>query len=152
MGFGKVDMFTKERRSEIMRRITGKDTQPEIAVRRVLHRMGYRFRLHRKDLPGNPDVVLPRWKTAVFVHGCFWHGHDCKKGSGTRRPKSNTAYWNAKIDRNVQRDTRHGRALRRLGWKRIVIWACETKDEQALERKLRKVLPSRSETARASQV
>lgn len=107
-------MFTKERRSEIMRRITGKDTQPEIVVRRVLHRMGYRFRLHRKDLPGNPDVVLPRWKTAVFVHGCFWHGHDCKKGSGKRRPKSNTVYWNAKIDRNMQRDEKHGRELQRL--------------------------------------
>src|SRR5687768_11437646 len=98
IGFGKMDVFTKARRSEIMRRITDKDTQPEMAVRRLLHRMGYRFRLHRKDLPGNPDVVLPRWKTAVFVHGCFWHGHDCKKGSGNRRPKSNTAYWNTKID------------------------------------------------------
>jgi DNA mismatch endonuclease (patch repair protein) len=124
-----------------MRRITGKHTKPERIVRRVLHRMGYRFGLHGKDLPGNPDVVLPRWRIAVFVHGCFWHGHCCKKGSGRRRPKSNTAYWNAKLDQNVKRDKRHARELQRLGWKRVVIWACETNDEQALEAKLQRVLP-----------
>jgi DNA mismatch endonuclease (patch repair protein) len=136
-----VDVFTRERRSEIMRRIASKHTQPEKIVRRVLHRMGYRFRLHGGDLPGNPDVVLPRWRIVVFVHGCFWHGHRCKKGSSRRRPKSNTDYWNAKLDRNVRRDKRHGQELQRLGWKRIVIWACETKDEQALEARLRRVLP-----------
>ncbi len=135
-----------------MRLITGKDTEPEIIVRRVLHRLGFRFRLHRKDLPGNPDVVLPRRKTVIFIHGCFWHGHGCKKGSGKRRPKSNTDYWNAKLDRNVKRDRKHVRKLRQLGWKWIVIWACETKNEQGLEKKLRKLLPAREETATAGQV
>ena len=83
-----MDMFTPKRRSEIMALITGKDTKPEVAVRRVLHGLGLRFRLHRSDLPGKPDVVLPKWKTVVFVHGCFWHGHDCKKGSAHRKPKT----------------------------------------------------------------
>ena len=93
-----ADMFTKEGRSEIMARITDRDTQPEMAVRRLLHRMGLRFRLHGKGLPGKPDIVLRKWMTLVFVHGCFWHGHDCKRGSGKRRPKSNAGYWNPKIE------------------------------------------------------
>jgi DNA mismatch endonuclease, patch repair protein len=93
-----ADMFSKDRRSEIMRRIEGKNAQPELRVRRLLHALGFRFRLHRKDLPGNPDIVLPKRKTVLFVHGCFWHGHSCKKGSANRRPKGNTVYWNKKLD------------------------------------------------------
>jgi DNA mismatch endonuclease, patch repair protein len=132
-----ADMFTTERRSEIMGRITAKDTAPEILVRRLLHRLGFRFRLHRKDLPGKPDVVLPKLKTVVFIHGCFWHGHDCKKGSAGRKPKSNTAYWNRKLQRNVERDVIHAERLCELGWKRVVIWACETRNAERLEERLR---------------
>lgn len=138
-----VDSFTKKRRSEIMGRITSKDTQPEKCVRRVLHRLGLRFRLHRKDLPGKPDIVLPKWRTVIFVHGCFWHGHDCKRGSGKRRPKSNTSYWNPKIEGNMARDAKHAKALGALGWRRIVIWACETASSEPLEARLRDIFPGR---------
>lgn len=132
-----MDMFSRQRRSEIMRRITSKDTEPEILVRRMLHRLGYRFRLHRKDLPGKPDIVLPKLQTAVFVHGCFWHGHDCKKGSAARKPKSNTDYWDRKLDRNRQRDARNAEALLALGWKVVLVWACETKNAESLGERLR---------------
>jgi DNA mismatch endonuclease (patch repair protein) len=137
-----VDMFTKERRSEIMARITDRDTKPEMVVRRLLHRMGLRFRLHGGDLPGRPDIVLPRWATVVFVHGCFWHGHTCKRGSRKRRPKSNASYWNPKIEGNMERDGKHARALRRLGWRRIVVWDCETADLDRLEARLGDLFPS----------
>jgi DNA mismatch endonuclease (patch repair protein) len=137
-----TDMFTKARRSEIMARITDKDTEPELRVRRALHKMGRRFRLHRKDLPGKPDIVLPKLRIVIFVHGCFWHGHDCKKGSSRRRPKSNTGYWNKKLDRNMRRDAEHAAKLRELGWKRVVIWACETGDPEQLEVLLQAVLQS----------
>lgn len=130
-----ADQVSPERRSEIMRRITGRDTAPEMAVRRLLHRMGLRFRLYRKDLPGKPDVVLPRWKVVILVHGCFWHGHDCSPK--VRRPKSNTAYWNPKIERNMRRDAENVERLRSLGWSPVVIWACETRDLTALEGRLR---------------
>ena len=131
-----MDVFTKERRSEIMARIKGKDTVPEIRVRKLLHRLGFRFRLHRKDLPGKPDLTLPKFRTVVFVHGCFWHGHDCKRGSANRKPKSNTAYWNAKLKRNLERDDRLGVEYRQLGWKRIIVWACETERMNRLEARL----------------
>jgi DNA mismatch endonuclease (patch repair protein) len=124
-GAAMSDMFTPERRSEIMGRIRSNDTKPEMTVRRALHRAGYRYRLHRRSLPGKPDLVLPRFKTVVFVHGCFWHGHTCKDG---RRPKSHTDYWEHKLDRNLQRDVRAREELVKLGWKPIVIWACEVKD------------------------
>lgn len=142
-----MDMFTKIRRSEIMAQITGKDTQPEMRVRRILHSMGLRFRLHRTDLPGKPDIVLPKWKTVVFVHGCFWHGHDCRKGSQRRRPKSNAGYWDRKLDRNIERDACHAKRLDALGWKRVVIWACETVKLEQLERRLRKIFPRPQATA-----
>ena len=132
-----MDMVSAERRSEIMRGIRSKDTQPEMIVRQVVHSMGYRFRLHRADLPGKPDLVLPKWKTVILVNGCFWHGHTCKNG---RRPKSNTDYWNEKLDRNKTRDAKNAAALRRLGWRKIVIWACETTDVEKLEQKLRRLL------------
>ena len=134
-----VDMVPPDRRSEIMCRITGKDTEPEMAVRRLLHALGFRFRLHRKDLPGKPDIVLPKFKTAILVHGCFWHGHGCSPKN--RRPKSNTDYWNPKIDRNIRRDAENLKKLNSLGWKAVVVWACELKTPEALEAKLLASLP-----------
>jgi DNA mismatch endonuclease (patch repair protein) len=108
-------------RSEVMARVRSKDTAPEMAVRRAVHAAGFRFRLHRKSLPGSPDLVFVSWTIAVFVNGCFWHGHSCKDGA---RPSSNTEYWDRKIRRNVARDKLNYQALRRMGWKPIVIWTC----------------------------
>ena len=133
-----VDMVPPERRSEIMRLITCKNTQPELIVRRILHRLGYRFRLHRKDLPGNPDIVLPKHRTVVFVHGCFWHHHNCRRGN--RVPKSNTEYWTSKIRRNSQRDKHNATLLHQLGWRRIVIWECQVKDTKTLCNRLANLL------------
>jgi DNA mismatch endonuclease (patch repair protein) len=104
-----------------MAAIKSKNTQPELYVRKVLHAAGFRFRLNRKDLPGTPDIVLPRYKTAVFVHGCFWHGHTCKKA---HTPRSNTAYWSAKIERNKNRDARSEAGLREAGWRTVTLWEC----------------------------
>jgi DNA mismatch endonuclease (patch repair protein) len=129
-----TDTFTRQRRSEIMGRIRSTDTVPERTVRSLLHRAGFRFRLHSKTLPGKPDIVLPRYNTVVFVHGCLWHGHEnCRRG---RRPKSNTDYWNRKIDRNLTRDAANAEILKSLGWKRIVVWECELKDIAALKQRL----------------
>lgn len=129
-----MDTFTRKQRSDIMRRIRSTDTRAELVVRSLLHRAGFRFRLHNKQLPGKPDIVLPRYKTVVFVHGCFWHGHKgCKEG---RRPKSNTEYWNRKLDRNLRRDAANSKLLRKLGWKRIVVWECELKNIEALKQRL----------------
>lgn len=132
-----MDMFSPERRSEIMARIRSGETSPELTVRRHLHHAGFRYRLHVKNLPGNPDIVLPRYKTAVFVHGCFWHGHDCKDG---RRPKSNTEYWTRKLDRNQERDVRVQGELRALGWRPVVIWACEARSTPSLEKLMKEGL------------
>lgn len=108
-----------------MGRIRGKDTKPEMLVRKKLHAAGFRFRLHRKDLPGRPDITLPRHKTVIFVHGCFWHGHEgCK---ANRIPKTNEAFWREKIDRNRQRDARNKADLIALGWKVVEVWECEVR-------------------------
>lgn len=139
-----MDMYTKKRRSQIMGRITSKNTLPEIRVRQVLHRLGYRFRIHRKDLPGKPDIVLPKLETVIFVHGCFWHGHTCCDG---RRPKTNTDYWNQKLDRNIQRDREHAKLLRVLGWRRVVVWECETLNTSRLEIRLCALLCRRTAKA-----
>ena len=133
-----ADVFSEKKRSWIMSRVKGKDTSPERAVRSLVHDLGYRFRLHRKDLPGCPDIVLPRHRKIVFVHGCFWHGH--KGCARSARPTSNTRFWNAKIDSNVQRDRRNIRALRRRGWSVLVVWTCELRDPEKLERRLRRFL------------
>jgi DNA mismatch endonuclease (patch repair protein) len=118
-----VDRLSREHRSWNMSRIRGKDTKPELAVRSALHRAGYRFRLHRKYLPGQPDIVLLKYRTVVFVHGCFWHRHKgCKFAYA---PKSRVAFWNEKFLRNVDRDRRNANALRRLGWRVITIWECQ---------------------------
>jgi DNA mismatch endonuclease (patch repair protein) len=113
-------------RSAIMRSIRGKDTSPELVVRQTAHRLGFRFRLHRRDLPGRPDLAFPGRRKVIFVHGCWWHGHNCKRGS--RPARDNAAYWTAKIKRNVERDAVNAAALRELGWDVLVVWECELKD------------------------
>jgi DNA mismatch endonuclease, patch repair protein len=125
-------------RSAIMRAVKSKDTTPELLVRRLAHSLGFRFRLHRRDLPGNPDLTFPRLQRIIFVNGCFWHGHDCARGA--RVPKANRSYWTAKIDRNRERDVRTGKELRALGWKVLVVWECETKDVDSLAGKIREFL------------
>ena len=133
-----MDVFSKEKRSAIMARVRSVDTTPEIAVRSLLHRMGYRFRLHRKDLPGKPDIVMPGRRTVIFVHGCFWHQHtNC---TAAARPTSNCDYWNAKLDRNIVRDAGCQKQLRSLGWKVIVVWECEVRNLSRLEKRLRRSL------------
>lgn len=129
-----VDRLTPERRSWLMSRVGGKNTTPEVVVRRVAHSLGLRFRLHRKDLPGTPDIVFPKWKIAIFVHGCFWHRHPgCTKAS---IPKSRTEFWQAKFDSNVQRDKKNVEILVSQGWSVITIWECETKNVENLRAKL----------------
>jgi len=131
---------TVEQRSKIMRAVKSTNTAPEMLVRRLAHRMGYRFRLHRKDLPGKPDLVFPIRRKVIFVHGCFWHGHEC--GRGARQPVNNRAYWERKIAGNRVRDEGIPARLRSLGWKSLVIWECETRAEDRLEKRLRKFLGS----------
>jgi DNA mismatch endonuclease (patch repair protein) len=125
-----MDTFTPAQRSEVMKRVRGKDTAPEIAVRSLVHGMGFRFALHRRDLPGNPDLVFPARDRVIFVHGCFWHGHSCR--AGQNRPASNTGYWTTKLDRNRARDKVNRRQLRNLGWKVLVIWECELRRPERL--------------------
>jgi len=129
-----VDIFTTDKRSEIMSRIKNRDTAPEIKVRSIIHRMGYRFRLHRKDLPGNPDIVFPKHKKIIFVNGCFWHGH--KNCIRSKRPSSNKNFWDQKIDKNITRDKNIRKALNKSGWKVLVIWQCEINDINKLEVKI----------------
>ncbi len=121
-------------RSAIMRAVKSKDTKPEMIVRRLAHRLGYRYRLHRADLPGKPDLTFPGRRKIVFVHGCWWHGHDCKRGA--RAAKGNAAYWLGKIGRNVERDRGNYAALAAMGWKIAVIWECQLKDMAAVERSM----------------
>ena len=132
-----VDRLTPERRSWLMSRVKGKNTTPELRVRRAAHALGLRFRLHRSDLPGTPDLVFPKWHIAVFVHGCFWHRHKgCTKAS---TPKSRSDYWTKKFQQNTQRDRRNSRHLRRAGWSVLTIWECETKQASKLTDKLIKL-------------
>ena len=123
-----------EQRSRNMSAIKSKNTKPEIAVRKLLHSMGYRFRLHRKDLPGSPDIVLPKYKTAIFVHGCFWHRHEnCKYAS---HPKTRKEFWENKFKSNVKRDLEIQEKIKNIGWKSVVIWECETKNIENLRDKI----------------
>ena len=133
-----TDVYGPEKRSAVMRRVKGRDTTPELTVRRALTRLGARYRLHRKDLPGKPDIVMPGRRLAIFVHGCFWHGHDCARGA--RVPKQNRDYWVAKVARNVARDARTREALGVAGWRVETIWECELKDAPGLETRLRALL------------
>jgi len=130
-----MDSFDPRMRSEIMRRVRSHSTAPEMAVRRLLHSLGYRYRLHALDLPGKPDIVFRRRKKVVQVHGCFWHQHPgCSRGE--RTPASNKTYWEEKLRRNRKRDARNLRALSDLGWEAVVVWECETKDAGELVNRL----------------
>jgi DNA mismatch endonuclease, patch repair protein len=125
-----------------MRRVKGRDTTPELIVRRLIWRLGGRYRLHRRDLPGKPDIVLPGRRLAVFVHGCFWHGHDCARGA--RVPKANRDYWTGKIARNRARDAAAHAALVAAGWRVETVWECELKDAEALEARFAALLAATS--------
>jgi DNA mismatch endonuclease (patch repair protein) len=124
-------------RSENMRRIRSKGMLPELAVRSMVHRMGFRFRLHRKNLPGKPDLVFVSRRKVIFVHGCFWHAHDCRIA---HKPKSNADYWEPKLKRNQARDVRNLKALRAAGWKSLVIWECQVKKGSPVGTRIRKFL------------
>jgi DNA mismatch endonuclease (patch repair protein) len=136
----RADVFDIEKRSAIMRAVKSRDTSPERAVRAAVRALGYerRYRLNGARLPGKPDLVFGGMGKAVFVHGCFWHGHDCKRGA--REPKDNASYWRTKIGRNRARDAAALKALRKDGWSALVVWECETRDAGALARKLRSFL------------
>jgi DNA mismatch endonuclease, patch repair protein len=129
-----MDSLTKKRRSWNMSRIRGKNTSPEKRVRSLLHRMGYRFRIHVPYLPGRPDIVLPKHRTVIFVHGCFWHRHRGCKNCST--PSNNRGFWVTKLEGNAARDRVQQRTLRRLGWRPIVVWECETEKPDKLDRTL----------------
>jgi len=129
-----TDVFPSEKRSWIMSRVREKNTSPELKVRSLIHRLGFRFRLHRKDLPGKPDLVFPSRKKVIFVNGCFWHGHDCARGN--RLPKTNWEYWVEKIHRNIERDANHQSNLKALGWDVLVVWECEIKDTKELAKRI----------------
>jgi DNA mismatch endonuclease (patch repair protein) len=116
------DVFSPSKRSEVMRAVKSKDTAPELELRAALKAHGFPFRIHAESLPGTPDVVFPRQRVAIFVHGCFWHGHDCPRGR--RSPKTNAAYWRKKITRNQARDAAAARALRKAGWRVFTVWEC----------------------------
>jgi DNA mismatch endonuclease (patch repair protein) len=132
-----ADNRTEEQRSANMRAVRGKNTAPEILIRSTLHRLGYRFRLHRRDLPGTPDIVFPARKSVMFVHGCFWHGHECPRGIV---PSSNVDFWQRKIAKNRERDGRSQKQLRREGWKVLTVWECETKNKSRLAKRLSRFL------------
>lgn len=122
----RTDTFPKKKRSEIMRAVKGRDTGPEMKIRKALHTHGFRYRLNDRRLPGSPDLVFPKYHAVLFVHGCFWHGHDCARGA--RTPKTNARYWREKIARNVKRDAAACAALRRLGWRIKISWECDLQD------------------------
>lgn len=134
-----TDVHTTEQRRRNMAAIKGKNTKPELVVRSTLNALGYRFRLHRDDLPGKPDILLPKYETAIFVHGCFWHSHQCRYGRVA--PATRSEFWTAKRTATKLRDKLKARELRRLGWKVWTIWECQTKDEGLLERKIGLILP-----------
>jgi DNA mismatch endonuclease (patch repair protein) len=121
-----------------MRAVKSRDTRPELIVRRLAHSMGYRYRLHRTDLPGKPDMVFPARKAVIFTHGCFWHGHKCKRGA--RAPKRNADYWAAKIARNKKRDRDTLKQLKAAGWRTLVIWECELRSAEQLSNRLKRYL------------
>lgn len=129
-----ADKFSPEKRAAVMRAVKGKNTAPEMAVRRAAFALGARYRLHGAALPGKPDLVFTARRKVIFVHGCFWHGHACKRGA--RAPKANAAYWSAKIARNGARDAAALSALESLGWSALVVWECETRDAAALSARL----------------
>jgi DNA mismatch endonuclease (patch repair protein) len=128
-----VDRLDTARRSRLMQKVRTKDTGPELQVRKLLHGLGYRYRLHRKDLPGTPDIVFPSRRIAIFVHGCFWHAHGCRIG---QPPKSRPDYWLAKLEANRLRDARNMAAMVSAGWHALIVWQCELKDSAGLIERL----------------
>jgi len=134
------DRLSQAHRSWNMSRIQNKNTTPELVVRRCLHQMGYRFRLHRKDLPGRPDIVMPKFKTVVLVHGCFWHRH--RGCSNCTTPSANRKFWLKKFQDNMNRDQKNRRALKKSGWRVLVIWECQTEDVEKLRRRLTRLMDS----------
>lgn len=129
-----MDTLSREQRSARMSLIRSKNTNPEMIVRRLVHSLGFRYRLHVRALPGSPDLVLPRWRTAVFIHGCFWHQHSCRRGK--RMPKSRANYWRPKLHGNKARDRQTMQKLRRDGWRVLVLWECQTSDPERLARRV----------------
>ncbi|MBY0475380.1 MAG: very short patch repair endonuclease [Nitrosomonas sp.] len=125
-----LDTITKEKRSEIMSKVRSKNTSPELAVRKLVFSLGYRYRLHAKNLPGKPDLVFSGRKKVIFVHGCFWHGHDCTRGSA---PATNKEFWLPKLEKNKVRDAETFRLLNSMSWSVLVIWQCQMKDEDDLK-------------------
>ena len=148
-----TDVFSPEKRSAVMRRVKGRDTSPELAVRAILRAAGIGYRLGGCGLPGRPDVVMKGRRTVVFVHGCFWHGHDCPRGA--RTPKANREYWTAKVARNAARDARTAAELTAAGWRVETIWECDLKDAEALRRRLGALIgplsPAKAEAQAGSQ-
>ena len=128
-----VDNLSPEERSRLMSRVRGKNTKPEMIVRQLAHRLGFRFRLHRRDLPGSPDLVFPGRKKVIFVHGCYWHRHNCKKAT---TPKTNVDFWNKKFDDNIMRDNKNLSDLAELGWETMVVWQCEAEKPDNLADRL----------------
>lgn len=133
-----MDTLTPDQRSERMSRVRGVDSVPELIVRRIAHRLGYRYRKHRSDLPGRPDMVFAGRRKVIFVHGCFWHRHDCP--AGRRWPKSRLDFWKLKLERNKERDDLTLQCLKEAGWEVLVIWECETRDPRAIEFRLKSFL------------
>jgi len=135
------DVFTPEKRSQIMARISGKNTKPEIAVRKLVHSLGFRFRIHDSKLPGKPDIVLSRHRKIIFVNGCFWHGHSgCSR---SKIPHTNPIFWKDKISKNIIRDERIRRKLRREGWRTMTVWQCEMGDTEKLTQRIARYLKNR---------
>lgn len=134
-----LDRISTEKRSALMASVRSRNTKPELVVRSLIHRLGFRFRLHRSDLPGCPDLVFPSRRIAMFVHGCFWHQHICARGAP---PVSNADFWRRKLSRNRERDGKVTRLLKKDGWRVIVIWECETKNEERLARRVSRALNS----------
>jgi DNA mismatch endonuclease, patch repair protein len=146
-----MDKLSPERRSENMRNIRGQNTSPELAVRKLCREIGFSgYRIHRKELPGKPDIVWLGRKQAIFVHGCFWHGHDCSEG--IRKPKSNRSYWIPKIERNQQRDAESISNLRAAGWNVFIIWECEITEQRHLSQRLLKFLSKNHPTFKSSRL
>lgn len=144
-----MDTLSQAERSQRMSLVSGKDTKPEMLVRRTLHRLGYRYRLHSKDLPGKPDIVFRSRQKVIFVHGCFWHRHPSRKCKLARMPKSRLEFWKPKLDQNRQRDIKNQRALSKMGWKYLILWECELNDETGLARRLTNFLSEGSVSTNA---
>ena len=131
-----TDIYSKNKRSRIMSKISGKETKYEILVRKFLFEKGFRYRKNDKRLPGRPDIVLPKYKTVIFIHGCFWHGHHCKAG---KLPETNKEFWENKINSNIERDKKNQYKLEKLGWKIIIVWQCELKNKKMMTKKLKEI-------------